>query len=60
MNHSQRTLSLNDQQNVSIAFPAGMEGCVLNYGTSETLAGLPSDQNNDKRTVMIFDNIGEG
>ena len=58
MSHSQRTLSLNDQQNVSIAFPAGMEGCVVNYGTAKTLIGPLSDQN-DKQTVTRSDNISE-
>ena len=60
MEYLQHTLSFIDWQNVSIAFPTGMEGCVVNYGTSETLAGLPSGQNNDKRTVMSSDNISEG
>ena len=58
MNYSQRTSSLNDQQNVSIAFPAGMEGCVVNYGTAKTLIGSLSDQN-DKQTVTRSDNISE-
>ena len=58
MNHSQHTLSLNDQQNVSIAFPAGMEGCAVNYGTTNPLIGLTSDQN-DKQTVTRSDNISE-
>ena len=58
MNHSQRALSLNDQQNVSIAFPAGMEGCVVNYGTANPLIGLLPDQN-DKQTVTRPDNISE-
>lgn len=58
MDHSQRTLPLNDWRNVSIAFPAGMEGCVINYGTAKTLIGLLSDQN-DKRNVTCFDNISE-
>ena len=60
MEYPQHILSFIDWQNVSVAFPADMEGCVLNYGTSETLIGLPSDQNNDKRTVMSSDNISEG
>lgn len=59
MTQQHNILSFNDWQNASIAFPAGMEGCVVNYGTVETLIGLPSDQN-DKRTVMRSDNISEG
>lgn len=59
MTQQHHILSFNDWQNVSIAFPAGMEGCVVNYGTAETLIGLPSDQNN-KRTIMRSDNISEG
>lgn len=58
MNHPQHTLSLNDWQNVSIAFPAGMEGCAVNYGAAKTLIGLLPDQN-DKQTVTRPDNISE-
>lgn len=61
MEYLQHTLSFIDWQNVSVAFPAGMEGCAINYATSESLIGLPSDQgNNNKRTNMVSDNISEG
>ena len=61
MEHLQHTLSFIDWQNVSVAFPFGMEGCAVNYGTSESFIGLPSDQrDNNKQITMVSDNIGEG
>lgn len=41
---SPQSLSFADWQSVgTVAYPTGHEGCVINYGSTESLIGFPSD-----------------